>query len=286
MSDHASSSYDHGNVETGVGAAMIALSIIFVVLRFYTRRHTKAGLGWDDWFALMALCGNIAAALLVLAGEFSTLRCVALRCSSSSAMTTASLSPAAQVTGLFSCPVTSPVRHHNSPSYEVAPGSADRSTASAVDPDSDWIEDNTDMDYHYTAANQTHLKLAWIASILYYSLVSAAKLSILLLYDRVFSASRYFHGQIQVFITITSCFWIATTIACIFNCWPLKYSWLTNASPAPYCFNFNVFWFATGVIEAVLDVCIILLPARMIIKLQMSVRNRLSMVAVFSLGAL
>lgn len=128
--------------------------------------------------------------------------------------------------------------------------------------------------------------LAWISSILYFTLVSAAKLSILLLYDRIFSASQSFHRQIQVAILAVSCYWVATTIACVFNCWPLRYSWVTNASPEPYCFNFNVFWCATGVIEAVLDVCIILLPVRMVMKLNMGRRQRLSLVVVFSLGAL
>lgn len=69
-SSSSSSSYDQGNIETGVGAAMIALSIIFVFLRFYARIRTKAGLGGDDWLVMVALTGNVVAALLVLAGMF------------------------------------------------------------------------------------------------------------------------------------------------------------------------------------------------------------------------
>lgn len=66
----------------------------------------------------------------------------------------------------------------------------------------------------------------------------------------------------------------------------MKWSWISSLSPAPYCFNFNIFWFATGIIEALLDFCVILLPVRMIMRLQMSMRKRISLVGVFSLGAL
>lgn len=63
------SSYAEGTVQTAVGATMIALMIIFVALRFYARVHLKAGLGWDDWLALVGLVAAILACLLVLGGE-------------------------------------------------------------------------------------------------------------------------------------------------------------------------------------------------------------------------
>lgn len=73
MSDTESSSYAEGDVETGVGATMIALMVISVGLRFYARIHLKTGLGWDDWFALAGLVAATVAALLVLCGEFTGL---------------------------------------------------------------------------------------------------------------------------------------------------------------------------------------------------------------------
>lgn len=76
------------------------------------------------------------------------------------------------------------------------------------------------------------------------------------------------------------------TTATIFDCWPMKWSWISSLSLAPYCLNFNIFWFVTGIIEALLDFCVILLPVRMIMRLQMSMRKRTSLIGVFSLGAL
>lgn len=73
MADSDDSSRSHyyaeQNVQTAVGAAMIALSIFFVALRFYVRmQFNKAPLGWDDWLALAALVATVAAGLLVLMG--------------------------------------------------------------------------------------------------------------------------------------------------------------------------------------------------------------------------
>lgn len=161
-------------------------------------------------------------------------------------------------------------------------------TASIVDPNASWIENNTDPNYQYTPENKLHLKLAWISSILYFSLVSAAKLSILLLYRRLFTGTSpaSFLRFVTALATIIVLFWIATTLATIFTCWPIQWSWISSLSPAPYCFNFNIFWFATGLIEALLDICLIVLPVRMVVKLQMSLKKRISLVAVFMLGIL
>lgn len=71
--------YAEQNLQTAVGAAMIALSILFVVLRFYVRlRFNKAPLGWDDWLALAALVATVTAGLLVLMGML-TLCCRLLK---------------------------------------------------------------------------------------------------------------------------------------------------------------------------------------------------------------
>lgn len=157
-----------------------------------------------------------------------------------------------------------------------------------MDPNSSWLESNTDPNYQYTPANELHLKLAGISSIFYFTLVSAAKLSILLLYRRLFivTSSAYFMRLMYPLAIIIVLFWVAATLANIFSCWPVEWSWRSSMSPEPYCFNFNIFWLATGVIEAVLDVVLITLPIRVVWGLQMSTKRRTSLVAVFSLGIL
>lgn len=106
------------------------------------------------------------------------------------------------------------------------------------------------------------------------------------MYNRIFSVSLAFRRQVYIVTTIVSLFWAATFFANVFTCVPLKWSWISSVSPAPYCFNFNIFWFSTGIIEAVLDVTIISLPVGMVAKLQLSPKKKVGLIGVFLLGAL
>lgn len=159
-------------------------------------------------------------------------------------------------------------------------------TASIIDPDAAWLAVSyTDPDYVYTPANQAHLKLSWISSILYFSIVCPAKLSILLMYNRIFAISPSFRRQVYTMGALVTLFWITCTLANIFNCWPVKWSWVNSLTPAEYCFNFNIFWFATGIVEVVFDIIIIILPVNMVRRLQMSLKKRVGLTTVFLLGA-
>lgn len=80
-------------------------------------------------------------------------------------------------------------------------------------------------------------------------------------------------------------FRIATTFATIFNCWPIEWSWLNSLSPAPYCINYNIFWLIAGVIEAIFDVIIIILPVKQVMNLSLSPQKKIAVMSVFLLGA-
>lgn len=106
------------------------------------------------------------------------------------------------------------------------------------------------------------------------------------MYNRIFSVSVVFRRQVYAVIAFVAMYWVAIVLADIFTCIPFKYSWVSSTSPAPYCFNFNLFWFSTGIIETVLDVVIISLPVSMVAKLHLSMRKRVGLACVFLLGAL
>ena len=61
---------DNENVSTtAVGALVLALAVVSVAARFYTRHFTKAGFGWDDWLILLALIATIIGNVLMLCGS-------------------------------------------------------------------------------------------------------------------------------------------------------------------------------------------------------------------------
>lgn len=158
--------------------------------------------------------------------------------------------------------------------------------ATTVDPNSDWVTSNTDPNYHYTPQNIFHLKLSFIASILYFTIACSAKLSILLMYNRIFSVSSTFRTQVSIVGALVVGFWIGCTVATLTNCIPLEWSWLNSLSLKKYCFNYNYFWVASGAIEAFLDCLIISMPVRLVLKMQMQPRTKFKVAAIFALGAL
>jgi hypothetical protein len=63
-----------GDATIGVSGAVIALAVVFVALRFYTRIFTHAGLGADDWFIFAAVITTLATAAILLAGKIDAAR--------------------------------------------------------------------------------------------------------------------------------------------------------------------------------------------------------------------
>lgn len=55
---------------TVAGAILIALDIITVAGRFYSRWSAKAGFGWDDWTILIAMLTGILPGALSIYGAF------------------------------------------------------------------------------------------------------------------------------------------------------------------------------------------------------------------------
>ncbi|KAI3393578.1 hypothetical protein diail_3927 [Diaporthe ilicicola] len=159
--------------------------------------------------------------------------------------------------------------------------------ASLVDPDAAWLLSENDPGYAYTAANQLDLELAFVADVLYFTVVAPAKASLLLMYTRIFSVSGApFRLQVVVLGAAVAAFWAASTLATIFNCWPIQWSWLNSLSPADHCINYNIFWLAMGVVEEVLDICILVLPVRQVMKLQLSPQKKVGVASIFLLGGL
>ncbi|KAI1115974.1 hypothetical protein F5Y14DRAFT_449467 [Nemania sp. NC0429] len=210
---------------TIVGAIVIVIAVTCVALRFYTRRITRAGLGWDDWLVLLALVITIVSAILLF-------------------------------------------------------------VASSIDPNGAKAASNTDPDYVYTPADVAYTRLDFIVTVLYFTVTSATKLSILLMYRRIFGVNRSFRRRVFVVSLVVGGFWIGTTVADLLNCIPLQWSWLNSHDDPRYCFNYTIFWLASGIVEAILDVIILTLPIQSVLGLHLKTSRKVAIGGVFLLGSL
>ncbi|KAI0903109.1 hypothetical protein F4823DRAFT_629668 [Ustulina deusta] len=174
----------------GVGGLVIALAVVSVALRFYTRIFTRQGLQWDDWLILVAVITTLATAALLL-----------------------------------------------------------------------W---NTDPNYVYTAQDVTIS--SWLSVPL------------------VFHVSSAFRYQLFSSAGLVVGWWVGCTVATLTNCIPLEWSWINSLADPRYCFNYNIFWMASGACEIFLDALILTLPISVVIRLQFSLKQKLTVSGIFLLG--
>ncbi|KAM3080440.1 hypothetical protein ACMFMG_005395 [Clarireedia jacksonii] len=156
--------------------------------------------------------------------------------------------------------------------------------ATSVNPDGPAIASNTDPNYQYTKADEFYTKLNFVATVLYFTITSATKLSILFMYNRLFSISKSFRYQVIAAGALVVAFWIGCTVANLLNCRPLEWTWRNSLADPRYCFNYNIFWMASGIVEGLLDILIIVIPVRLIFGLHLTLSRKIALTAVFLLG--
>ncbi|KAI0880336.1 uncharacterized protein GGS22DRAFT_182426 [Annulohypoxylon maeteangense] len=156
--------------------------------------------------------------------------------------------------------------------------------ASSVDPNGAVVASNADPSYEFTPEDIWFTKVNYIATILYYTIISATKLSILLMYRRLFSANHSFRRQVLILSLLVVGFWMGCTAADLLDCVPIEWTWNNALTDPRYCFNYNIFWLATGIVEALIDVLILAMPIRLVVGLQMNTSKKIAVAAVFLLG--
>lgn len=213
------------SVTWGINGLVVVLAVVSVILRFYTRIFTRAGLQADDWLILGALVTALATVMLVLWGN-------------------------------------------------------------TADPDGLRMSENTDPNYPYTPQDRLYLKLSFSCSVMYFTVCGATKLGILLMYHRIFAISTAFRYQLFISSALVIAWWVGCTIAALRKCQSLEIGLASTLNDPRYCFDFNVFWLASGIAEILLDVLILTLPVAVVVRMRYSLRRKLMVSGIFLLGAL
>ncbi|KAK1764388.1 hypothetical protein QBC33DRAFT_594971 [Phialemonium atrogriseum] len=121
--------------------------------------------------------------------------------------------------------------------------------------------------------------------ILFYSLaLTMTKISILLLYRRIFTYSwAKLASQIVLFIVIIIGLWTVATICTA--CVPLQafWRWELALEGNVYCHPLNLWWTNTG-LHIAAEVLIVLLPLPVLLRLRLPRRQKYALVGVFTLG--
>ena len=132
--------------------------------------------------------------------------------------------------------------------------------------------------------------LQWInvSAILYGIIVFLIKLSILLQYLRIFVPSR--KGNELLFVAIQTLIWssfifyFVESIFAVVICTPREKIW-NPLMTTGYCFDGDATYMASGMFNVVSDFAILILPILPILRLQLPLKRKLMMLAVFATGA-
>ena len=155
-----------------------------------------------------------------------------------------------------------------------------------MEPTGELGSNDTDPSYTYTSQDAFELKLSYITSVLYFTIAGSTKLGILLMYRRLFFVSDSFRLQLYVSSALVIGWWIGCTVANLTDCIPLEWSWNNGPEQPRHCFNYNIFWMASGACEVLLDVIILIIPVSVVLRLQLSIQKKVSVLCVFLVGGL
>ena len=115
--------------------------------------------------------------------------------------------------------------------------------------------------------------------------ITAAKLSVLFFYRRIFPSNRF--RTISIIIGIVTLAWFVLFIFLqFFTCVPLAYYW-DKSIPGGHCIDDHIIaYYGTSPGDIATNIAILILPIPYLWNLQMHWQRRLAVIAIFFLGSL
>ncbi len=125
----------------------------------------------------------------------------------------------------------------------------------------------------------------WVITteIFYNAAITTIKLSILLLYRRLFPLPHLNRLLWIVGGFVISC-WLSITLLTIFQCRPIRAAW--DVSLKGHCLRLNVAYIVLGTCNTITDMIALCLPMPLIWRLHTDKSRKVQLIGVFSLGAL
>ena len=125
----------------------------------------------------------------------------------------------------------------------------------------------------------------WVIAteIFYNAAITTIKLSILLLYSRLFPFPHLKRIIWGVSGFVVTC-WLTIILLTIFQCRPIRAAW--DISVKGHCLKLNVAYIVLGTCNTITDMIALCLPMPLIWRLQTDKPRKVQLICVFSLGGL
>ncbi|KAL8942966.1 MAG: hypothetical protein Q9211_001167 [Gyalolechia sp. 1 TL-2023] len=139
-----------------------------------------------------------------------------------------------------------------------------------------WDIEESNIDYLYTRSKG--------ATVIYLVATICAKLSILLLYKRLFGVSTPFRYVCHTLMAVVISYGTAVALAYIFQCRPVYAGW--DWFYPGNCVSLHAIAVATGALNIATDFAIVVVPIPLVLRLQLKPAKLVSVLAIFSTGIL
>ncbi|CAG7946893.1 unnamed protein product [Penicillium nalgiovense] len=126
------------------------------------------------------------------------------------------------------------------------------------------------------------LKLFFVSQAFYKLTMNMTKMSILMLYLRIF-IQRWFRITCYALLFIITSYMVAAFFASIFQCTPVVRAW--NKTIPGSCINITTNWYANAGFSIATDIVILTLPMYPLYKSKIVLKRKIALMGVFALGA-
>ena len=128
------------------------------------------------------------------------------------------------------------------------------------------------------------LQAFYSSEIIWATSIPIIKISILLLYVRIFGRLRYMRITAWVIGIFSICWGIMVILVCALQCRPVQYTW--DKSIQGTCINAPLFFIIGSAPNVFTDFVILALPLHAVWNLQTTKFQKVSLLCIFSLGSL
>ncbi|KAK5130681.1 hypothetical protein LTR08_001842 [Meristemomyces frigidus] len=130
--------------------------------------------------------------------------------------------------------------------------------------------------------------LFWVQEFIYLTLMSGTKISVVLLYLRIFpsTVSTWFRRTCFLVIGLIACYWISMCISTAVECTPVSYAWTSwDGEHKGHCINTVAQIYGGASFNIVFDVIVFFLPIPKLLQLEVATsRKKIGIILTFLVG--
>ncbi|KAL1620451.1 hypothetical protein SLS56_009682 [Neofusicoccum ribis] len=124
----------------------------------------------------------------------------------------------------------------------------------------------------------------WLNFVSYQASIGFTRVSIIFQYLRVFAVTKATRITLICMLIFVALYTLQAVIVTIFSCTPVSDFW--NGENPGLCIDIKAFWIFHAVFTISFDILIIYLPIPIIRRLKISRKQRVTLIILFSLGAI